>query len=112
MSLETVSNGKHNGLIAHYNYHFDHRLPANMVAPRRIPCACDGCLDQLNLPWDTSIKDPKMQPHYQPVGAKCKFHQMFGSLNDWKIRKLLPHQEGDKEELEDTCSEVLLGVSE
>ena len=112
MSLESIGKGEHNGLIAHCNYHFDYKLPQNMVAIRRIPCACDGCLDQAKLPWDPSIEDPSLQPCYQPIGDKCKFHQMFGSFNDWKIRMLKPHKEGDPEELEDTYSEVLIGVAE
>jgi hypothetical protein len=112
MSLESLGSGDHNGLIAHYNFRFDPDLPLNMVAVRRIPCACDGCLDQLTLPWDKTLDDPKLQARYSPVGARCKYHQMFGSLNDWKLKKLTRHKEGDPDELEETFAEVLLGVSE
>ena len=111
---ETMGSGKHNGLIAHGNWGLGPDLPLNMFAVQWAPCACDGCLDQLCPQWEKSIKDLKFQAHCQPVSGRCNHHQMFGLLNDWNLRKLNMHKEGDHEELEETHATCwgVLDVSE
>jgi hypothetical protein len=39
----------HNGLLAHYNIRVERDLGIGMAALRRIPCACDGCINQIDL---------------------------------------------------------------
>ena len=80
-----------------------------MVALCCVPCACNGCLSQLDLPWEPSVP-ARMQQPYQPVGVGCKLWQIFEGLNDWKIMTLKLPKDGDTEELEETQAEVLEGI--
>ena len=55
-SKKGFEEGDHNGIMAHYNFCFDHDLGLVICAARRIPCTCKSCLDQLKLPWDKTKK--------------------------------------------------------
>ena len=44
---------KHSGSNAIYNVRTDPDLGFGKAAVRRIPCACDACLKQLEEPWIT-----------------------------------------------------------
>jgi len=39
------------GISAMYNFRADPDLGIGKIAIRRIYCACDGCMDQLNSVW-------------------------------------------------------------
>ena len=45
------------GISAMYNFRTDPDLGIGKIAIRRIPCACDGCLDQLNSVWKEGTID-------------------------------------------------------
>ena len=72
---------------------------------RRIPCACDGCLEQLNKEWQKGIP-PEDQERYK-TSEKCKFHSILAGLNDWAIVNLVPSQKSDEEQVADTQDVVL-----
>ena len=80
--------GKKNGLMMHYNLRFDPDLGTGWAAVRRIPCACDACIEQLKLPWNRQL-NLKQQPHYAPGNQQCKYWPIFEGLNDWIIIKLV-----------------------
>ena len=45
--------GKLMGISAMYNFREDPELGIGKIAMRKIPFTCDGCLEQLNLVWET-----------------------------------------------------------
>jgi hypothetical protein len=53
-----------------YNILADPHLSLKGVALHRIPCACQGCLDQLSQPWKVGIP-PSEQPRYMNGNKKC-----------------------------------------
>jgi hypothetical protein len=73
-----------------------------MAAIQRMPCACDGCINQLDL---------------KNVGARyassitCKYWDIFEGLNDWKIIKLVPGSENVEDDLDEAKQMVLHGIA-
>ena len=61
MKFKNVRKGKHNGLGLCYNICTNPDLGVGFAAILQIPCACDACFDQLELPWDPDTK-PNNQP--------------------------------------------------
>jgi len=53
-------------ISAMYNFKADPDLEIGNIAIRRISCACDGCLDQLNFVWKGRTVDEE-QPKYKKV---------------------------------------------
>ena len=79
-------NGKslqHTGSNTRCNFRADPDLGVGVIAVRRIPCACQPCLDQLKLPWSPNIA-PQNQPRYAQ-NKKCSTWNMFLGENDWDI---------------------------
>ena len=105
--------GEHNGLLAHYSLHVSPELGLGYAALRRIPCACDACLRQLELEWQVGVA-PEKQPRFAS-STKCKFWPIFEDgagkpgLNDWRIVKLVPNKKSAPEEEEEAFAEVLAG---
>jgi hypothetical protein len=67
-----------------YNIRADPDLGLGVVALRRIPCACQGCLLQLSQPWKVGVP-PSEQPRYAEGNHKCERWHIFHGLNDWHI---------------------------
>jgi hypothetical protein len=92
MSAVGFEAGEHNGIIAHYNVRVSKDLGVGKAAVRRVPCACDACLSQLDEPWKPGV-EPENQPRFAS-STKCiywpNFKQGAGEpgLNDWKIISL------------------------
>ena len=94
--------------MAHYNIRADPKLGVGVVALCRIPCACQGCLDQLLLPWDPKVAFTK-QICYSRSSHLCKYWPLFHGLNDWKVVKLV--QSTKMETLEETKAMALEGIA-
>jgi len=82
------SGTKRNGLKDHYHICACPELGLGKVAVRRIPCACDTCVSQLASPWDKKLDAANQARFATPVG--CKYSDVLGNLNEWKIVELLP----------------------
>jgi hypothetical protein len=89
--------------LAHYNIRVERDLGVGMAAFQRMPCACDGCINQLDL---------------KHVGARyassitCKYWDIFEGLNDWKIIKLIPvGSENFEDDLDEAKQMVLHGIA-
>ena len=97
-----------NGILSHYHFVHDPDLPTDEVAVRRIPCACDGCMHQLRLPWVSNVIS-KNQDRYKNGGKHCKFHEIFDDLNDLKIITLHPkgNEGSDDGEIQEEISLLL-----
>ena len=105
MKLNGLRKEKYHGLTAMYNVRTDPDLGIGKAAVHRIPCACDGCLEQLNKEWQKGIP-PEDQERYK-TSEKCKFHSILAGLNDWAIVNLVPSQKSDEEQVADTQDVVL-----
>ena len=64
-------------------------------AARRIPCACNSCVEKLKLAWDNA-RDKKDQPRYSR-NQKCVKWEMFQGLNDWKIVETFAKNNNDRD---------------
>ena len=110
MSAVGFMAGEHNGLLAHYNFQVSKELGVGRAATRRIPCACESCLAQMEEPWTPGVA-AELQPRYAS-STGCIRWKIFEGLNDWKIIDLLPKKESDPEEVEEAHAQVLEGVKE
>ena len=75
------------GVSAMYNFRPDPDLGVGKIAIRRIPCACDGCLGQLNYVWKEGTIDEE-QPRYKTT-LKCELKHILECLNEWRVTNLL-----------------------
>ena len=82
------------GIRYHYNFRADHKLPIGQVAARRIPCACDACIEQLEQPWLPKVPFHK-QPRYKGGNTKCIYWNIFQGVNDWLLIKISDKQDSD-----------------
>ena len=78
------SSQKGNGIRYHHNFRADPALGHGYIAARRIPCACDGCLHQLSLPWKRN-ENFGNQPRYKSDNKQCVLWSSLGSLNNWRL---------------------------
>jgi hypothetical protein len=72
-----------------YNIRADWELGLGCVAMRRIPCACESCLEQLKQPWDTKLTKRDNQPRYAKGNRECALWPIFQGLNDWHLVQLI-----------------------
>lgn len=104
-----TSHGVKAGIMYHHNFRADPKLPIGKIAVRRIPCACKGCIDQLNLPWLPNQPFDK-QPRYKGGNMNCMYWEVFNGLNDWLLIDILDTVTDDqrKEELQSIMDDSLL----
>ena len=95
--------GPRNGLSAMYNLRADPELGVGKIAVRRIPCACDGCLERFNLPIDK---------RYKGSSTECKYYPIYLGTNDWKEVLLTPRKDCPDEDLEEAKMIVLDSLTE
>jgi len=116
MTAVGFEEGEHNGMLAHYNFRVNKELGTGRVAVRRIPCACEACLAQLDLPWKSGVEAEK-QPCFAS-STNCIYWPIFKQaagepgLNDWKILTFVPTKVSDAEAEEEARAEVLAGMKE
>ena len=105
--------GEHNGMLAHYNFRVSKELGMGRAAVRRIPCACDACLDQLEKPWVPGV-DAEKQPMFAS-STNCFYWPIFKKAdgepgwNDWEI-VTLEKKKGSEEDEAEAQAEVLEGI--
>ena len=99
-----MKSGKLMGISVMYNFRLDPDMDIEKIAIRRIPCACNGYLEQLNSVWKTGIVD-KEQGSYK-TSDRCEMKKIFDGVNDWQVVKLETSKNGDIYE-SDLAKEIL-----
>ena len=79
---------KGNGILHHYNFRADPKLGYECIAVRRIPCACDACLNQMKQSWLRN-KSFHEQPRYMSNNKNCVLWNVMGELNNWKLISII-----------------------
>jgi len=116
MSAVGFVKGDHNGLLAHYHFQVSRDLGVGKAAAQHIPCACEACLTQLELPWKVGVEAAD-QPRYAS-STGCIYWPNFKmgvgepGINDWKILTLQRKKQSDPKEEEEARAEVLAGMTE
>ena len=82
------------GIRHHYNFRADPKLPLGQVAARRIPCACEACINQLKEPWIPN-EVFQNQPRYKGGNKQCVYWPIFHGLNDWLLIDIVDKQSID-----------------
>jgi hypothetical protein len=99
----------HDGTKDHFQVYCHWKIPdLDKCAMRRIPCACDPCHAQLNLPWDDSL-DWTKQPRFK-TAVDCMLGPVLSGENDWKFVTLKPSKNSTDEEQEEELEEVFCEV--
>jgi hypothetical protein len=106
---------RRNGLMARYNIRADPDLGIGKIAVRRIPCACNGCIEQLEMLWVPGVK-PAEQGRYA-TSKTCHWRSIFfeteeKGLNDWVIADLFPKKESSEEEEEEAYMIYIQSLAE
>ena len=96
------------GLGKHYHFRLDPKLGQGKCAIRRIPCACDACMEQLDKKW-ISGKNDKEQPRYADV-PNCVYADILGSFNRWNIITF-SNKETEQGEFDEVNRVVLDGIA-
>ena len=79
------------GIRFYYNFRADPKLPLGQIAVRRIPCACNACIQQLQKPWLPN-KTFYNQPRYMGGNTQCVYWPIFQGLNDWLLIDIVDKQ--------------------
>ena len=82
------------GISHHYNFRADPKLSLGQIAARRIPCACQACIQQFKEPWVPN-KVFETQPRYKGGNTQCVYWPIFQGLNDWVLIDIVDKQTGD-----------------
>ena len=90
-----IKNQKGNGIQHFYNFRADPALGKDFIACRRIPCACDSCVDQLKEPWIPNLRHDK-QPRYRPNNTSCVLWNVMGEYNNWILRSIVDSSSNKK----------------
>jgi hypothetical protein len=101
------------GVMQCYNIRADPDLGLGQIALRRIPCACAGCLAQLEKPWQPNVAASE-QPRYKT--GNCELAPIFrDDLNAWHITYVRQEtgedSSGELDELEEANSRLLGGIA-
>ena len=95
------------GISEMYNFRADPDLGIGKIAIRRIPCAYDGCLDQLHSVWKEGTIHEE-QPRYQP-NLKCELNNIFECLNELRVTNLITSK-NDEVHDDELAKEILHGI--
>ena len=87
---------KQSGILTRYNFRADPMLGIGNIAVRRIPCACEECLKQLALDWESGKENKDQQRYAQ--NKNCEKWDVFQGENDWEIAEI-KFMEGHEEEV-------------
>ncbi len=103
---------KDEGIMSCYNVRADPELLKDgeplVIAMRRFPCCCDGCLKKLSEPIET---------RYQGPSDTCIYWELFkksdgkSGYNDWRLVEIVPRPKGYREEdVQERMSVTLRGI--
>ena len=92
---KNVKNQSGNGMQHYYNFRADPALGKDLIACRRIPCACNSCIQQLKEPWIPHLSYDK-QPRYKPNDSSCILWNVLGEYNNWIIISIIDRSPNTK----------------
>jgi hypothetical protein len=93
-----------------YHIRCDPDLGLGNCALRRIPCACDGCVDQLSTNWQRNT--PLLeQPRYAVESPNCKYSSILGGYNKWHIAELVRSNDTPPQEVQEMNEMILSGLA-
>ena len=75
-----------------YHMRCDPELGEVFCSIRSIPCACNGCVEQLSKPCLTHLEKTQ-QPRYVIEPETCKYSSILQGYNKWYIAKLILKKE-------------------
>ena len=97
MSVKPFGNKEMKDSISYYyNFRADPKLGLLRIAARRIPCACESCIEMLNAQWVDNV-DAEEQTRYSR-NERCALWDIFEGLNDWHILNLQEAKGNNPEE--------------
>ena len=67
-----------------YHIRCDPDLDKGLYAMWRIPCACNGCVEQPSNIWLLNL-DKNLQPRYAIEPETCKYSYILHGYNKWYI---------------------------
>ena len=102
-----MKSGKLMGISVMYNFKLDLDMGKEMIAMRRIPCVCNGYLDQLDSVRKTGHIDEEQREC--KTSNKCEMKSIFNELNDWQVIKLETSKNDDIDE-DDLAKKILHGI--
>ena len=102
-----MKSGKLIGILAMYNYRLQPDMGCRKIAIRRIPCAYNDCLEQLDPVWKIESKNKK-QRRYK-TSNRCEIKKIVDGLNDWQVAKLDTSKNDDIDE-DDLAKNILHGI--
>lgn len=76
---------RNNGITASCHFVPDWRLGVGEVMAQHIPCACNFCTKQLELPWDSAIQDVSWQERHKNL---TRVQANIGDLDAWKATEI------------------------
>eukprot|EP00978_Attheya_sp_CCMP212_P017893 scaffold48234_cov60-Attheya_sp.AAC.7 len=95
-----------------YHIRCDPELGQGFCAMRRIPCACNACIEQLSYKWLPNT-DKLLQPHYAIEPSLCKYSSILSGYNKWYITELkIDKDSTTKEEIQEMHETVLMGMTQ
>ena len=102
-----LNNTEKVGMKELYHIRCDPDLGVGYCSMRRVPCACEGCLEQLSHEWlpDT---EKTLQPRYAVEAENCKYSSILRGYNKWYITELTLIEGSEKEEDTDYRHELVL----
>jgi hypothetical protein len=99
-------------LKSFYHIRCDPELGQGFCAMRRIPCACNACVEQLSHKWMPKI-DKLLQPRYAIEPPLCKYSSILRGYNKWYITELIiDTKTTTKEEMQEMRETVLMGMTQ
>ena len=102
-----MKSGKLMGISAIYDFRSDQDTGIGNLAIRRIPCACNGCLEQLDSVWKTGTVDKEQRRC--KTSDRDKMKNIFDGLNNWQMVKLETIKNDDINE-GDIAKDILHGI--
>ena len=102
-----MKSGKLMGISVMYNFKSDLDMGKGKIAMRRIPCVCNGYLDQLDSVRKTGHIDEEQREC--KTSNKCEMKSIFNELNNWQVIKLETSKNNDIDE-DDLAKKILHGI--
>ena len=91
-----------------YNIRCNSDLGVGKTAVRRIPYACNYCIEQLEFPQDKNEKDSNKKRY--DVNKNYLYWNIFEALNNWNIITLVTTITNNTEKDDEAFGTILRGV--
>ena len=92
-----------------YHYYTCPELGTAKTALRQVPCYCENCNKQIQLPWIHG-NSPEEQPRFDTIN-NCYFSSIVGEENNWWFVEMTERNDSVKEDGDQLQFEVLQSVT-